>query len=84
MLLAVVSFWFWHPGGWTAAALLLPLIVDGVVQARTRYESTNPRRLVTGILFGYGGIVLFFLSVYAAYSFGRSLGPVFFGPRPAG
>ena len=84
MLLAAVTFWLWHPNGWIAAALLLPLIVDGAVQAGTRYESTNGKRLVTGILFGYGGIVLFFLSVSAAYSFGRALGPVFFGPRPAG
>ncbi|MBM6938203.1 DUF2085 domain-containing protein [Pseudoflavonifractor phocaeensis] len=84
VLLAAVTFWLWHPSGWIAAALLLPLIVDGTVQARTRYESTNGKRLVTGILFGYGGIVLFFLSVSAAYSFGRALGPVFFGPRPAG
>lgn len=84
MLLAVVTYAFWHPNGWIAGALLLPLIVDGVVQARTRYESTNGRRLVTGILFGYGGIVLFFLSVYAAYSFGRDLGRVWFAPAAGG
>ena len=32
----------------------LPLMVDGMVQKYTSYESTNIRRLVTGILYGFG------------------------------
>lgn len=35
-------------------ACLIPLIVDGSVQMFSRYESTNIRRLITGILFGLG------------------------------
>lgn len=42
-----------HIGTYTL--LTLPLIIDGYVQRGNsiRYESTNPRRLITGILFGY-------------------------------
>lgn len=32
----------------------LPLMVDGMVQKLTSYESTNIRRLMTGILYGFG------------------------------
>ena len=32
----------------------LPLMADGMIQKYTSYESTNIRRLVTGILYGFG------------------------------
>ena len=32
----------------------LLLMIDGVMQKITSYESTNPRRLYTGILYGFG------------------------------
>lgn len=54
--------------------LMIPMIIDGFVQLKTKYVSTNRKRIVTGILFGlpmnafYAGIyfgiikiVLFFL-----------------------
>ena len=34
--------------------MMLPLIIDGFVQLLTKYESTNIRRLITGIIFGIG------------------------------
>lgn len=37
-----------------ALLLLIPLIIDGMVQFRTNYVSTNIRRLITGILAGIG------------------------------
>lgn len=40
------------------AALIAPAFVDAVVQATTSYRSTNPRRLVSGLLAGYGQIAL--------------------------
>lgn len=40
------------PRFWVAVLMMLPLIVDGTVQRLTPYESTNIRRLATGILFG--------------------------------
>ena len=78
VLAAVCSVAFWHPPVWVAALLLVPMVADGVIQARTSYESTNPRRFVTGLLFGYGLMVLFLLSLYAAFSFGASLGERWF------
>ena len=38
---------------WTLIGTL-PLMADGMVQKYTSYESTNIRRLVTGILYGFG------------------------------
>lgn len=56
-----------------AAVLLIPLVADGFIQLLTPYESTNPRRFVTGLAFGYGFLALFLYSCLAAYRFGYSL-----------
>lgn len=34
--------------------LMIPMAIDGVRQYKFRIESTNPRRVVTGFLFGIG------------------------------
>jgi len=39
--------------------MMLPLVIDGFVQRLTSYESTNIRRLITGILFGIAFIFAF-------------------------
>lgn len=41
--------------------MMLPLVVDGFTQRLTAYESTNIRRLFTGILFG---IAFVFMLIY--------------------
>lgn len=61
------------PPVWLAALLLVPLVVDGAVQLLTAYESTNMRRLITGILFGYGFVSLFLISYIATVRFGYHL-----------
>lgn len=38
--------------------LVIPLIIDGVLQYKTSYVSNNTKRLITGILFGLGFVVL--------------------------
>ncbi len=38
--------------------LILPLIIDGSIQYKTRYTSNNLKRLVTGIMYGIGLIQL--------------------------
>lgn len=58
---------------WVAALMLVPLIADGLIQLLTAYESTNIRRLVTGILFGYGLFSLFLISYIATVRFGYNL-----------
>ena len=73
IILGICGYGFIHPKPVTAALLLLPLIVDGTVQALTSYTSTNGRRLLTGLLFGYGLITLFLFSVVQAFLFGYYL-----------
>ena len=53
---------------------MLPLCVDGFVQLKTSYESTNIKRVVTGFFFGYGLFMLFVVSAIFAYEYGHSLG----------
>jgi uncharacterized membrane protein len=50
------------------AALILPILVDGGLQYIGAYESTNPMRLITGILGGVG--VAYFLNFFAQRTLG--------------
>ena len=74
MAVAVCTAWLAHPPLWALFVLLIPMLADGGIQLLTRYESTNIRRLVTGLLFGYSFCVLLGWSVIAAYQFGVHLG----------
>lgn len=69
----MVSCFFFLPPAVVCVALMLPMIVDGIIQLKTAYESTNLRRLVTGFLFGYALFALFALSVIATFNFGYQL-----------
>lgn len=68
------TFWLGSPGWALSLVLMLPMVLDGGMQALTRYESGNGRRLVTGILFGYALINLFLLSTSAAFRLGLAWG----------
>ncbi len=57
-----VGFWFYIP----KSLILIPITyIDGLIQLKTNYVSTNRRRLITGILSGWGIIqfvkLIFFL-----------------------
>jgi len=43
---------------WYGIIFLIPLVIDGTIQFFWRYESTNLRRCITGILFGIGIILV--------------------------
>ena len=73
MVIASTCCFFFFPPVWVGLLLLLPLVIDGFVQLKTSYESTNPRRFVTGLLFGYAFWALLLRSFVAAFNFGRSL-----------
>ena len=73
-LLAAVTFWIGHPSVPLLFLLLIPMILDGALQQRTSYESTNIRRFITGLLFGYGATLLFILSYAAVLKYGFRLG----------
>lgn len=66
----LIACFFWRPAAWIALVLMAPMIADGSIQMKTTYESTNPRRFVTGLLGGYGGLTLFILSLIATYKLG--------------
>ncbi len=62
MILCIPTLIFWGcPSFGIVLLLMVPLIVDGSVQKLTSYESSNIRRLITGILFG---MALIFTFVY--------------------
>ena len=41
--------------------LWIPMIIDGLVQKHTSYLSNNRRRLITGLLFGFGYMYVFMM-----------------------
>ena len=60
-LLAILFWIFFDPIPLLfAAVLLVPLTLDGVFQYLNYWESTNLRRLMTGILAGFGTIFIFY------------------------
>ena len=73
-LAALIAVWFVRPAYWFMALIMVPMVADGLLQAFTGYESTNWRRLVTGMLFGFGaGMILIMLAI-AAVRFGIGIG----------
>lgn len=74
MAAAVCTAWAGYPPVWVLVILLVPMVTDGTVQLLTSYESTNGRRLVTGVLFGYGFAALLVRSACAAYWLGVQFG----------
>lgn len=58
--IAAIPLWFLYPIGFIPTiALGLPLAVDGILQYRNLLPSTNPRRLFTGILAGWGLMTIY-------------------------
>lgn len=74
ILLCLLSAPFFLPPVPLALGLLVPMVLDGGLQALTPYESGNLRRLVTGLLFGYGLAALFLESTAWAFRQGMELG----------
>ena len=74
MVMAMVSLWFYLPSWWLVLVLMVPMVADGFIQLKTRYESTNLRRLLTGIPFGYSLVAMFVLFTKGLYDFGYWIG----------
>jgi uncharacterized membrane protein len=74
MIAALVSMWWFRPPVWALFILMLPLVIDGLVQQKTRYESTNVRRLITGLLYGYALAGLIWAVLLSAYHTGIKIG----------
>ena len=43
--------------------LIVPMLIDGTVQYKTKYTSTNTKRFITGAMFGYGFFYIILLSI---------------------
>ena len=66
----LIACFFRRPAVWMALALMVPMVADGFIQMKTAYESTNPRRFLTGLLGGCGAVTLFVISLIATYQLG--------------
>jgi uncharacterized membrane protein len=73
ILLCVVFSFFWIPSVGVSVAIMVPLVLDGFIQLKTSYESTNLRRFITGFLFGWGLAALFLISSAATFRLGYNL-----------
>lgn len=73
MIVSLFSCFFFRLSITTSLLILIPMILDGVVQMVTDYESNNVRRFITGVLFGYGIIMLFVITSIMAFEFGMNL-----------
>ena len=74
MLIALFSLWAWVPTLWRMLLLMLPLVIDGTIQLKTRYESTNIRRLISGLLYGYALVGIIWLFVRSGFYNGMRIG----------
>ena len=74
MICGLILCFFRRPPVWLLLVLMVPMVADGFIQLKTAYESTNPRRFVTGLLFGYGLTMLFVISLSATFQLGYRLG----------
>lgn len=74
ILAGLIAFWFIKPPYWLMAVIMLPMIADGLIQESTKYESTNPRRLITGILFGFGIAMIILMFWIMVFRYGISFG----------
>lgn len=61
--LALVTFWAFVPPWWTCLVLCGVMLADWLIQFLKIRESTNIRRLITGVLGGYGITILVFIIV---------------------
>ena len=73
MVLCAAFCFVWLPSVAASLMMMIPMVADGFIQLKTRYESTNPRRFVTGFFFGWGLMALFLISSAAAFRFGYGL-----------
>lgn len=73
IIISLFSCFFFRLSVLGSLLILIPMIVDGVVQMKTSYESNNRRRFITGFLFGYGLFMLFVITSKMSFDFGASL-----------
>ena len=73
-IIGIISLFFYIPEWYYPALLLIPLSLDGGIQYLTKYRSNNPLRFITGILWGYAFVALFYLFLRHGFRLGRKIG----------
>ncbi len=74
MILALVSCPIFRPPFWVVFILMVPMILDGLIQRLTSYESNNLKRVLTGTLFGYALVMFFVITLIVVFQYGVRLG----------
>lgn len=74
IILSIFSYYFYSPSIVVSICIMIPMLIDGFSQLLTKYESNNIKRLITGLLFGYGFFNLFIKSIFFTISLGREYG----------
>lgn len=74
MLIAPIWWFLLRPPVWLCAVLLMPMVTDGFLQLLTPYESKNGIRCFTGLLFGFGLVMLAFYILSHGFRLGVEFG----------
>ena len=74
ILVSIATIGLGHPAWYVLLLLLVPMLLDAIIQRVTSYESNNIKRLITGTLFGYAGFTLILLSYWYTFLYGYHLG----------
>ena len=74
MIAGMILCFFWRPPVWLTLVFMVPMVTDGLIQLKTAYESTNPRRFVTGVLFGWALTAFALVTLGMAYRYGYHMG----------
>lgn len=73
MIASIPLYFFIKPDIVVLIAMMIPMILDGLIQNIFLIESDNVRRFLTGILFGYSLITLFIYSNVYVFNLGYNL-----------
>ena len=73
IIVSIITCLFFRLNLFFSVFILVPMIIDGVIQMMTSYESNNKRRFVTGFFFGYGLFMIFLTTSIMTFEFGKSL-----------
>ncbi len=63
ILMMMISYFIIFPW-WLYLLLSLPLLIDGILQQKNILNSNGPRRLITGLLFGFSLVFMVNLMIY--------------------
>lgn len=64
LIAGILCIWEMIPAWYWCFCMLIPMALDGMVQLKTKYESNNLKRMVTGCIAGYGFIGIIYHIIY--------------------